>query len=775
MSENNTPEVNKQEEKTSWFSRKGLRKSKGSKVIPNLYDYKLQRVFDYQPLSEEKAYRGAIGIPRVLNMFENYPFWHTFFTCLGYRVILSPLSSREIYDLGSDSIQSESECYPAKLVHGHIRWLLAQGVKNIFFPCVVYERKEIRNAANHLNCPVVAGYGTSIRNNVSELSDVEITFLDPFVSFESEGILTERLCDVFTKFDIPEYEIRMASLAGWKELGKSADDIRRRGEEVLKFLKKTRRRGIVLAGHPYHLDPEVNHGIPDQINSLGLAVLTEDSVAHLGKSERFYTTTDHWTYSTRLLSAASFVATQRNLEYVQLTSCGCGLGCITTNLIKENLTASGKLFTQFDMAETDDAELTSKRIRSMLMAFNEVDFSNEIHEISPHKHIVFTSEMRDSYTLLCPRLSPYHFVFFDTVMKRSGYKLELLPFDEPDFIQTGYGYVDSTVCTPSALIVGSIITALQSGHYDIRKTAVLVPQPNDGCPASCNSNFVRHALSKAGFGGVPVIPLGTRKLEKHPGFKIKASVFKRGIEALIYGDLLMRLVYRTRPYEMTSGSVDELYQTWVQKCTKSLKHGNKHKFWYNIKKIISDFDLIPLDESAEKPRVGIVGEIFSLYNPLIAENTIERLEAEGCEVVVPNLSDYFAYAFLNEEINAGKFGKKQKNAKLGRFGIKVMNYFSKPVSKALKKSKRFTPAPTIDNLADNAAPIISLGNQFGEGWLLAGEAVGFLKSGIHKIICIQPVSCLPGHVVCKGIVNELKRRYPEAEIEVYESKNLPQN
>lgn len=772
MPENTTPEVNKQDNRSSWFSRRSLGKAKGVKVIPNLYDYKLQRLFDYQPLEEEKAYRGTIGIPRVLNMYENYPFWHTFFTCLGYRIVLSPLSTGEIFELGADSIPSSTECYPAKLVHGHIRWLLAQGVKNIFYPCVVFERKEVRNAANHYNCPLVGAYGTSIRNNVPELSDVEITFLDPFVSFESEGILTSRLCDVFTKFDIPEYEIRMASLAGWKELFKFSEDIRRKGEEVLKFLKKTRRRGIVLAGHPYHLDPEVNHGIPELINSLGLAVLTEDSIAALGKSERFSATTDHWTYSSRLVSAASFVAKQRSLEYVQLTSCGCSLDCITTRLIRENLSASGKLFTELELSETNDPDATLKRIKAMLLAFNEVDFSSEKRVIVSRKRVIFTREMRDDYTILCPSFSPFHFVFFDTVMKHSGCKLEMLSYTDPGVIKTGYSYVDTTVCSPSALFVGSIITALQSGHYDIRKTAVLVPQPTDGCPAACNSDFVRHALAKAGLGNIPVIPLGTKKLEKHSGFKIKAGILKRGIEAIIYGDLLMHLVYRTRPYEATPDSVNELYKTWVQKCTKSLRSGNKHRFRRNIRKMVSDFDSIPLDKSVTKPRIAIVGEVFSLYLPLINEGLTDKLEADGSEVIVPNMMDYFAYGFLNEGIKANKFGKKQKSAKLGRFEINILNYYNKAVTKATKKSKRFTPAPSIDVLANSAAPIISLGNQFGSGWLPTGEAVCFINAGIDKIIFVQPSSCLPGHITCKGVVNELKKRFPEVDISVREINPL---
>ncbi len=766
MSENNTAEMNKQVEKPHRFPIRKHRKSGNSQAIPNLYNYKLKRIFDYEPLEEEKAYRGTIGIPRVLGMYETYPFWHIFFSCLGYRVVLSPLSTREIYELGAESVSDESECYPAKLTHGHIMWLLNQGVKNIFCPCIAYERKEVRNAANNLNCPMVGACGNALKNSIPGLSDVEITYLYPFISFETESILTERLCDVFTRFDIPEYEIRMASLAGWKELCKSLEDIRKKGDEVLRFLKKTRRRGIVLAGYPYHIDPEINHGIPEVINSLGLAVLTPDSISHLAKFERFTTTTDHFTYASRLVSAASFVAKQRNLEYVRFTSVGCGIDCITTPLIRENLAAAGKLFTELDISETEDSEATLKRIKAMLLAFNEVDFSGETREIVHHKRDIFTGDMRREYTLLLPTVLPYHSALFEAAMKRSGLNLEMLSCEDPALIGIGYEYIPKTVCAPSAIIVGAILSALASGHYDVRKTAVLVPQTADGCAAACNTDFVRRALAKAGFTGIPVIPLSVKKVENHPGFKLNAHTVRRIIEALIYSDLLMQLRNRTYPYETSEGSVDALFDSWIQKCGKALRFGRRLRFRRNIKKMVADFDVLPLDESSEKQRVGIVSDIFSLYLPTLNGNLVKNLTDEGCEVVMPALLDYFTYNFLNEEINASKFGKKQKAAKFGRFAVDILNHFRKPAAKALKKSKRFTPAPSIDVILQNASSIISAGNQYGEGWLLSGEAVSFINLGISRLEFIAPVSCTPAHIVIKSAAREISRRYPEVEIKI---------
>ena len=311
---------------------RGLGKEKTTEKMPNLFEYKLHRLFDYEPLAEDAATRGTVGIPRVLNMYENYPFWYTFFTKLGYRVVLSPQSSRKIYELGIESIPSESECYPAKLAHGHVTWLIKQGVKFIFYPCVPYEHKEIEKTNNHYNCPIVTSYAENIKNNVEELKTENIDFRNPFLSFENVEILEKRLSEEFN--NIPSSQVKAAVKDAWNELMQSKEDIHKKGEEVIKYLDETGKRGIVLAGRPYHVDPEINHGIPELINSYGIAVLTEDSVSHLGKVDRPLIVMDQWMYHSRLYAAASYVKTKDNLDLIQLNSFGCGLDAVTTECSK---------------------------------------------------------------------------------------------------------------------------------------------------------------------------------------------------------------------------------------------------------------------------------------------------------------------------------------------------------------------------------------------------------------------------------------------------------
>ena len=359
---------------------RGIGKEKNKDHIPNLFEYKYKRIFGYQPLPQDEAIRGEVGIPRVLNMFENYPFWYTFFTQLKYRVVLSPTSSRKIYELGIESIPSESECYPAKLAHGHVTWLLRHGVKFIFYPCIPYERTEFPEAINHYNCPIVTSYAENVKNNVDELQDDSITFRNPFLAFTSEKVLADGLVKEFS--GLPEDEVRAAVHAGWEELGAARRDMQKKGEETLQYMKETGRRGIVLAGRPYHIDPEIHHGIPDMINSYGLCVLTEDSVSHLAPLERPLRVNDQWMYHTRLYAAANYVKTRDDLDLIQLNSFGCGLDAVTTDEVYEILTRSGKIYTCLKIDEVNNLGAARIRVRSLLAALRAHDRKQAVRELS---------------------------------------------------------------------------------------------------------------------------------------------------------------------------------------------------------------------------------------------------------------------------------------------------------------------------------------------------------------------------------------------------------
>ena len=433
---------------------KGLGKEKNKDNIPNLFEYKFHRMFDYEPLSEENAKRGTVGIPRVLNMYENFPFWATFFKRLGYRVVLSPESSRKIYELGIESIPSESECYPAKIAHGHVTWLIRNGIDFIFYPCIPYERNETPDANNHYNCPLVTSYAENIKNNVEELNDNSIKFMNPFMALTNEGTITSRLVEEFSKeFDIPKAEITQAAHAAWVELLASRDDIRKKGEETLAYIKEHNLHGIVLAGRPYHVDPEINHGIPEMINSYGLAVLTEDSISHLAPVERPLIVSDQWMYHSRLYAAANYVKTRDDLDLVQLNSFGCGLDAVTTDCVNDILTKSGKIYTVLKIDEVNNLGAARIRIRSLLSAIRIRKERNYQRDIKPSsiKKVEFTKQMFDEkYTILTPQMSPIHFKMLQSAMNSCGYNFEVLP-SEQSCIDMGLKYVNNAACAYIAI------------------------------------------------------------------------------------------------------------------------------------------------------------------------------------------------------------------------------------------------------------------------------------------------------------------------------------
>lgn len=745
---------------------RGLGKAKNPDQAPNLFDYKLKRLFSYEPLTADRAPRGPVGIPRVLNMYENYPFWFTFFTKLGYQVVLSPASNHNIYSLGIESIPSESECYPAKLAHGHVTWLIRQGVPFIFYPALFYERNETPEANNHYNCPIVTSYSENIKNNVEEIGRGDVKFSNPFLAFTSLETATDALIREFP--DIPAEEVRAAALAGWDEMADAREDMRKKGEEVLSWMEKNHKRGIVLAGRPYHADPEINHGIPELITSYGLAVLTEDSVSHLGHPDRPLIVSDQWMYHSRLYAAASFVRTRDDLDLIQLNSFGCGLDAVTTDQVNDILTGSGKIYTCLKIDEVSNLGAARIRIRSLLSAIRVREKKQEARTIRPTNlnRVIFTEEMRKDYTILCPQMSPIHFELLQPAFRACGYNFEVLDNDNRHAVDVGLKYVNNDACYPSLCVVGQIMDALLSGKYDLHKVAVVITQTGGGCRATNYIGFIRRALEKAGLEHIPVVSINMSGLESNPGFQLNAGLLIRAAYGAIFGDIFMRCVYRMRPYEKEPGSVNALHRKWVTVCQEFLsskKLPGYFKFRRLCRQIIADFDAVAVTDE-KKPRVGIVGEILVKFAPMANNHLVELLESEGAEAVVPDLLDFMLYCFYNQIYKAQHLGAKKSSASTARLAIWAIGRVRSAAASAFQKSRHFAPPASIYDLVSYAEPIVSIGNQTGEGWFLTGEMVELIHQGVNNIVCTQPFGCLPNHVVGKGVIKELRRRYPASNV-----------
>ncbi|NEG70439.1 acyl-CoA dehydratase activase-related protein [Bifidobacterium choloepi] len=879
---------------------------------PNLYDYKYKRAFAYRRLTDKKAYRGEIGIPRVLNMYENYPFWFTLLTSLGFKVVISGRSSHELFEQGIESIASENICYPAKLVHGHIKWLLNKGIKNIFYPCVSYEEYLVEHTDNHYNCPIVANYPVVIGANMPELRAEGVNYMRPYFNMANHDLMVDRIVAEFAWAGVSREEAETAVAAAYAEDKVFKNDIQMEGLRALAYMKEHDCRGIVLAGRPYHVDPEVNHGIPETICSLGMVVLSEDSVCGLKPGEDLHLSeflsadeddprkknadgfrhvgdrklekmplrvTNQWAYHSRLYTAANFVASYPGLEMVQLNSFGCGLDAITTDQVAEILADKADVYTMLKIDEVSNLGAAKIRLRSLKAAVEERERNGErsgaiveelmndptgteldavtmantsvtpsapapadrqgefrktgsaaptpgrqvlldtVIENSPklakgvaeanrrteamlaasrkaqgngagkkkartnatmtnysHK-VPFTKDMRD-YTIVAPQMSPIHFSIVEAAVRASGYKFDVLEHASHSDVETGLKYVNNDACYPAIMTIGQLIAAIEEGKYDPDKVALAITQTGGMCRATNYYGLIRKALVDSGYPQIPVLAISTQGLESNPGFKPTPALLHRVAKSLILGDLLMKCLYRVRPYEQVPGTADRLYETWNTICRETMQHHGRSKTYAKAfrdgaylpyaklcRKMVESFVNIPMKDIPRKVRVGVVGEILVKYQPDANNHVVDVIEAQGCEAVVPGIVEFMTtrpYITDWNEENLGTGGNKFAYAAMR----KAIDIYLAPVKKAITQCsngmlENDMPMP---ELVRKAGAVTSIGVQAGEGWLLTAEIIELIESGCPNVVCAQPFACLPNHVTGRGMFGKLRRLYPGANI-----------
>ena len=761
--------------------------------IPNMYDWKYKRLFGYRRLTEEKATRGDLGIPRVLNMYEDYPFWFTVLSALKYRVLISGRSSHDLFEEGMESIPSENVCYPAKLVHGHIENLLDKGIKRIFYPCVTYNSETAVGQDNTFSCPIVGTYPEVIRGNMERIIAGEAEFISPFLSFANREALPRRLAEVFASDGVSEAEAREACRLGWEEWDAFHADVLAKGREALEYVRERGMRAIVLAGRPYHLDPEINHGIPDAIIKLGAAVLTEDAMT-LGNLERPLRVRDQWAFHSRLYEAAATAGDAEELSLVQLISFGCGLDAITADQVQEILEGKGDVYTSLKIDEVSNLGAATIRLRSLTAAVAERELRAERAELAseeidtsvgpvgekvpqggrcsaaPLERLSFTEEMRAAgYTILVPQMAPIHFRLLILVFQRAGYNMRLLEHASKDAIEVGLKYVNNDACYPALVVIGQLISEFLSGRADPDHTAVGISQTGGMCRATNYAALLRKGLKDAGYPQVPVIAVSAQGLEENPGFKLSAPMIHRGLQAITIGDTLQRVLLRTRPYQI-DGNVQALYERWDRIVREwfSGSHatiGKKLGFHALLKQLVREFDEIPLQDIVRKPRVGMVGEILVQYHPDANNDAVGTIEREGCEAELPSLAQFFHQSLVTADWKYRKLGygtkKSVRTSKLALWGLQQ---YEKPMRKVLERSRRFEAGATIQELAEKVQKIVQLGNQAGEGWYLTADMMDMIERGCPNIICAQPFACLPNHVIGKGMFHALRSAYPQANI-----------
>jgi predicted nucleotide-binding protein (sugar kinase/HSP70/actin superfamily) len=748
---------------------RGGDRTKQKSPLPNLFDYKYKRVFAYRRLTEAAAARGDIGVPRVLNMYENYPLWFTTLTKLGFRVVLSGRSSHDLFALGMDSIASENICYPAKLVHGHIEQLVARGVMTIFYPSVSYERELVPGADNHYNCPVVASYPQVIANNIPALRGVDgpakVRFLNPFFNLALPDKLAQRLVEVFADWGVTAAEAADAVKAGYAEQAAYARDMAKAGRDALEYMERTGARGIVLAGRPYHADPEIHHGIPELITSLGMAVLTEDSICDLGTVERPLRARDQWAYHSRLYQAATAVCERPSLELVQLNSFGCGLDAITTDQVQEILHRAGRIYTCLKIDEVSNLGAARIRLRSLAAASQERS-GHPAGGVSPDRRgrVVFTKKMKAAHTIIAPQMSPVHFSLLEAALRGGGYNLRILTDASPEDVDTGLRHVNNDSCYPAVMVVGQLVNEFDAGRADPDATSVMITQTGGMCRATNYTGLLRKALAEAGYPQVPVIAISTQGLEKNPGFALSLGLAHRCMQAIALGDLLQSAVLRLRPYEAAPGATMALYRQ-VDAQARDLLASRRTGYARLVRRIVRAFDHLDKAPGQRRPRVGIVGEILVKFHPDANNHVVDVVEAEGFEAVLPGLMEFVVNGMHTADWNYRNLGVGKHSRHVKKLARWAVERYRDPVRAALARSRTdFPPPGRMKIMAREAGKVTSLGNQAGEGWLLTAEILELIASGVKAIICAQPFACLPNHVTGKGMFREIMRRHPDVSI-----------
>lgn len=612
----------------------------------------------------------------------------------------------------------------------------------------------------------------------------EVKYFHPFVDLADHESVVKSLIKAFSEYeDITAEDIQNAVEHGYQALADFKQDLQDKADELLSTLALKGEKAIVLSGRPYHLDPEINHGIANIITQEGFHVLTEDMVAGLEEVSGLRVV-NQWVYHSRLYAAAKVVSKNPNLDLVQLNSFGCGLDAVTTDQVEEIMRGHNKLYTVLKIDEGSNLGAIRIRLRSLKAAVEERDkkfkkanldhifnqapqFDSQFDEEEERKEPVFTKEMKKTHTLLMPMFSPIHQNgLIEEAFKHAGYNVVNLPAMDRKAVDVGLKFVHNDACYPAIISIGQLIEALQSGEYDLDNTSVMMTQTGGGCRATNYIPLLRKALKDADFPQVPVvsISMGNQGTEETPGWSLTYSFVKRLLISVLYGDLFERVLYRVRPYEAVPGSANALYDKWLEIARKNVRSGSYFEFNHNMKRIIKEFDTLETVDFGQKPRVGIVGEILVKYAPTANNDIVAIIENEGGEAVVPDLIGFMNYSLFNQIWKADELNMSQKAKHFAKLGIDAINLLEKPMNKVLEKSERFEGIESVYDISEGASKIISIGNHTGEGWFLTGEMIELLNNDVKNIVCLQPFGCLPNHIVGKGMVKELRRQYKGANI-----------
>lgn len=703
-----------------------------------------------------------IGIPRGLGIYENYPFWHALFTTCGFMPVLSKPSTNSLYNSGIRTIMADNICFPAKLMHGHVLDLIGRKVDRIFYPYVVYERKEDSNSRNSYNCPIVSGYSDVIKSAMEPAENHHIPFDSPVVAFNDMGLL-RRSCTSYLKLlGVDKGTISKAITAAIEAQNTYLLALTDRSAEILQNANKNGRMVIVLAGRPYHIDPLIQHKISRSIADMGIDVVTENVAAFDGGAVYDeLNAVSQWAYPNRIFKAAHYVANAgANVHFVQLTSFGCGPDAFILDEVSSILRRRGKNLTVLKIDDVNNIGSLRLRIRSLVESLK--------ISAQPKLNLPFgttaTFNKTDVHrTIYAPFFAEGYSEFLPTLFKMLGYKFKNLPLPDAEAAEIGLKYANNEVCYPATIVVGSIIKFLRGGNYNPAEIAIGISQTGGQCRASNYLTLIKNAMVSAGFSHIPVVSVafGGDSSNNQPGFNLKWSkVIRTAVFAMFYADCIAKMYWAAVPREKSPGLAEKIRSRFIGSSFELLERRNSKGLMQLLREAVEEFS--NSINHVERPVIGIVGEIYLKYNSFSHRNVLKWLTSRGIEVVVPSIYNFFFNWFASNHVNKELNVQRQS---VPLFITDTMYHYvlscASKFDSICSQFPYYRPFTNIFEELELARQIVSPAGNFGEGWLLPAEIASFASGGVNSVVSLQPFGCIANHVISKGIERRVKKLYPK--------------
>jgi predicted nucleotide-binding protein (sugar kinase/HSP70/actin superfamily) len=734
----------------------------------NHYNYKLSLFTSFiKPKLEQNKL--TIGIPRALNMYENFPFWSELLYNCGMNVVLSRPSTFKQYEKGIGTVMSDNICFPAKLMHGHIFDLLQMKVDRIFFPFVVYEIKEGNSnkdkeiIANSYNCPVVSGYSEVIKSSIDTSKKYGVELDAPVINFDDEKLLKKACWKYIKQFNISKNIFEKAFKNAIIKFIEYKQRLKQNCKEIYEESVQAERTIILVAGRPYHIDQLIQHKLTDMIADFGVDVISEDII----RDENYtlfseLNTVSQWTYTNRIMRAAQFVGmSEQDIHFIEITSFGCGPDSFIVDEVSEILKSRGKSMTLLKVDDVNNIGSLKLRVRSLLESLKLRSDGNREYQILKQTPIYRKNDI--TKTILVPHFSDFYSPFIETFFEMMGYKIKTLPPCDEESIQMGLQYSNNEICYPATLVIGDFVRALKSEKYDNNDIVLGMTQTGGQCRATNYIMLIKKALLAAGYDNIPVISIAfSEGLHNQQDFVLNwKTLLKIAMYALLYADSISKMYYSAVSHEITKGQSLIIRNKYIKEAQSYVKAKNTKGLLELLKSAVEEFNAV-LDLSKRPPKIGIVGEIYVKYNNIGHKGVVKWLVEQGAEVVMPPLLSFFVQWFVNRKTNI-KLNLADRDIISEFLPLIIqgqLNRIMNKVSRIAAEYKLWIPFSDIQKDALEAEKIISLATQFGEGWLIPAEIANFNKHNIQNVVSLQPFGCIANHIISKGIEKRIKEQYP---------------